>query len=71
MVPTRNPDGTPCSIVVGFSGGQRVGPYHDGSGTNAGTCQGFLPVTFLQGNQIGYASHLRELSDDCRSSTGY
>jgi hypothetical protein len=70
MEQSQNPDGSSCSLVVGFSAGQRVGLFHTTAGQHIGTCEGAIPVDYVRGNQVGFAGHRRVLSDDCRASSG-
>jgi hypothetical protein len=71
--------GGSCNALVGYYGGFRVGPFHvsmpDGSAATAGTCEGYVGVTKVEGNTISLSAfhsvpaRIYTLADDCRSTT--
>ena len=71
--------GGACNVLVGYHRGQRVGPFHirlsDGSFATVGSCEGYVPVRSVAGNDVTVeAFHtvppaVYTLADDCRSAT--
>jgi hypothetical protein len=67
-----------CQGLVGYYNGQRVGPFHvsmpDGSTVTAGSCEGYVGVTAVNGNVVDlqpyHSVRARQftLALDCRGS---
>jgi hypothetical protein len=70
--------GPKCNVLVGYFNGDRVGPFHtsfsDGSIATAGTCEGYVRVSDIDGNTVSLrAFHLAPartvtLNDNCVGS---
>jgi hypothetical protein len=68
-----------CKVLVGYSQGKRVGPFHinlpDGSVATVGTCEGYAGASKVEGGTVWtdafhtFAPHIYSLADDCRSVT--
>ncbi len=70
--------GGSCKVLVGYYNSVRVGPFHvslpDGSFATAGSCEGYVGVTKVDGNVVSLEpfhsvlARVYTLADDCRSS---
>lgn len=70
--------GASCMVLVGYFNSTRVGPFHiflpDGSSATAGTCEGYVGVSKVDGNVVALEpfhsvpARVYTLADDCRGS---
>ncbi|MGA3399291.1 MAG: hypothetical protein ABSC95_08725 [Acetobacteraceae bacterium] len=70
--------GGTCKVLVGYFNSNRVGPFHvflpDGSSATAGTCDGYVGVSKVDGNVVSLEpfhavpASVYTLADDCRHS---